>query len=127
MRFVLVTAAFALVAHVAFGAWAGALVVLGAAWTRAHRADGAITPLRRAAGQGALALALAWAALWAWTWTVAPDASSRLAGTVGGLMGVGSGGAVVAASLAVAALVGALAAVAGAAASNARPFGVPTA
>ncbi len=126
MRFVLLTAAFALVAHLALGAWAGALVVFGAAWTRAHRADVPVG-LRRAAGQGALALALAWAALWAWTWTAAPDASARLAATVGGLMGVGSGIAVVAASVAVAAVVGALAAGVGASASHARSGAVPAA
>lgn len=92
----LVTVVLALTLHLAFGwAWTLAAGVAGGAWAG-----------RRGWLVGLAGVAGGWAALVAYNFAAAPDATARMARTVGGLLGNLPGWATVLATVLIGALLG---------------------
>ena len=94
----LATILLALVVHLALGwAWTLAAGIAGGAWAR-----------QRGWLVGLVGVAAAWAALVAYNFAIAPDATVRMARTVGGLLGNLPGFVTVLATVFVGALIGAV-------------------
>jgi len=99
----LATILLALAVHLTLGwAWTLAAGIAGGAWAR-----------QRGWLVGLVGVAAAWAALVAYNFAIAPDATVRMARTVGGLIGNLPGVAVVGATVLIGAVLGALGGVLG--------------